>query len=373
MPIKSQKIVGRIEGNITGEKIYLYRSHQLIRGGGIMPDKIDSANVVNGLFVFDVIPPKEPVFATMVQCKKNIRDEIGRLNLFLGSDSIYLYASDSLKAPRLYGSAINYDYMNLVRELEPLETIYNSALKLDYWERSALPDGLHNKNFISYRINRFAKLKEDRSVVYETFIRKNPYSWVSLYAFYEMFNDHVQNHSSYNRLKELYLLLGAKLKYSNVGKEIDTLLQQKSNVYIGMQAPDFRMLNTDQKPIHLNDYKGKHVLLEFWASWCAPCRQEASTLVRAYQKYALKGFDILSISLDVETQKNKWIAAIKKDRTGLWEHISDFKGFDSPITKQYDVRGIPQNYLIDPDGKIVAENLRGSNLEDLLEELFYGK
>ena len=125
------------------------------------------------------------------------------------------------------------------------------------------------------------------------------------------------------------------------------------------QAPDFTLPDTTGTPVSLSSFKGKYVLVDFWASWCGPCRQENPNVVRAYNQFKDKNFTILGVSLD--KNKNAWLEAIKND--GLtWNHVSDLKYWNSEAAALYDVQSIPYNVLIDPDGKIIAEDLRGGNL-----------
>ncbi|MEZ5045841.1 MAG: TlpA disulfide reductase family protein [Chitinophagaceae bacterium] len=131
----------------------------------------------------------------------------------------------------------------------------------------------------------------------------------------------------------------------------------------GNPAPDFEGLTPDGKTVRLSDFKGKYVLVDFWASWCAPCRNENPNVVKAYEQFKGKNFTILGVSLD--SHKEKWIEAIAADHLS-WTHISELKGWGSAIARNYQVNSIPANFLIDPNGQIVASNLRG---EKLIEKL----
>lgn len=135
---------------------------------------------------------------------------------------------------------------------------------------------------------------------------------------------------------------------------------------IGKDAPEFALPDTKGKMIRLSSFKGKYVLLDFWASWCGPCRQESPNVVRAYNKYKQKNFEILSVSLD--SKKDDWLSAINKDQL-TWTHVSDLNGWESTVVRLYHVEGIPATFLLDPNGVVVARDLRGPALDQKLEEL----
>jgi peroxiredoxin len=138
-------------------------------------------------------------------------------------------------------------------------------------------------------------------------------------------------------------------------------------VSVGHKAPDFTVGGIDGKPINLADYKGKYVLLDFWASWCAPCRQENPNVVKQYAIYHPKGLNILGISLDQD--KSAWQQAVTKDNLS-WAHASDLKNFEGPTEVLYHVEAIPSNFLIDPNGIIIAKNITGTSLEEFLNKTF---
>ncbi len=136
---------------------------------------------------------------------------------------------------------------------------------------------------------------------------------------------------------------------------------------IGSIAPDFSMAQPDGTQLKLSDLKGKYVLLDFWASWCRPCRAENPNNVRMYKKYASQGFEILSVSLD--DNKGRWLGAIQADSM-TWKHVSQLQGWSGSVNQNYKVTGIPMTFLLDKEGKIIAKNLRGPGLEAKLNEIF---
>jgi peroxiredoxin len=155
--------------------------------------------------------------------------------------------------------------------------------------------------------------------------------------------------------------------YPNLAAQLDKRIKIQTQFSEGRVAPDFTQLTPEGEEFSLSDLRGKYVLIDFWASWCGPCRRENPNVVRLYNQYKDKGFDILGVSLDRD--KGRWLAAIEKDQL-TWNHISDLKGWSNAVAKQYSITSIPRTILIDPEGKIVAKDLRGASLEAKLQELF---
>jgi peroxiredoxin len=199
-------------------------------------------------------------------------------------------------------------------------------------------------------------------------IRKNPSSPVAFlalqqYAGWDLNPDKIE--PLFNSLPE------AVRAYPSV-KSFKEQLETAKLTGIGRVAPEFTQNDTLDQPVQLSSFKGRYLLIDFWASWCGPCRQENPNVVKVFNQYKDKNFHILGISLDRAGQKDKWMKAIHDDNL-TWSHVSDLKFWDNAVSKQYGIRAIPQNLLLDPAGKIIAKNLRGEALAKKMEELLGGK
>ncbi|WP_282053371.1 AhpC/TSA family protein [Maribacter luteus] len=167
--------------------------------------------------------------------------------------------------------------------------------------------------------------------------------------------------------KELFDLFSEQNKKSKYGKIIESYIELYAEPKIGGQFIDFEMIDLNGNQKKLSELKGKTILLDFWASWCAPCRKENPNLVKTYNKFKSKGFEIFAVSLD--ENKENWLKAIKNDHL-YWYHVNDLKGNGNKASLIYGVEGIPDSFLIDQNGVIVARDLRGKELNEKLVELF---
>jgi peroxiredoxin len=198
----------------------------------------------------------------------------------------------------------------------------------------------------------------------EAFITKNPQSPMSLILLKELMMGRQQLGNS----DSLFQLLAPALRDLPSGRLIAERIESFHRVAVSQMAPEIVLPDSTGKLIKLSDMKGKYVLIEFWTSGCKPCREENPHLVKAYTALKDKNFEILGVSLDQQPNgRSAWLKAIKKD--GLkWLHVSDLKGHASPVAKVYGVHGVPANFLVDPSGKIIANNLRGENVLELLQK-----
>jgi len=168
-------------------------------------------------------------------------------------------------------------------------------------------------------------------------------------------------------LDELATKFQKDLPDSPYTKQFVAQVESLRSLAIGMPAPDIQLPNPAGDTVSLSSLQGKYVMIDFWAAWCKPCRMENPNVVRMYKKYKDEGFEIYGVSLD--RSKEDWVGAIEKDQL-TWEHVSDLQYFDSQAARLYNINAIPATVLIDPDGKIIAKNLRGSALEEKLAEIF---
>ncbi len=170
-------------------------------------------------------------------------------------------------------------------------------------------------------------------------------------------------------IDSVYNLLAPAFKKMPTALNIKNKADQQHIVSIGQAAPLFSQPDTSGKMVTLASFKGKYVLVDFWASWCHPCREESPFLIKAYQKYHVKNFEILSVSLDSKNGQGAWMKAIHDDKTSAWAQVSDLQGWKNVASTMYGINAIPQNYLLDPSGKIIATDLRGDELDKKLSEV----
>jgi thiol-disulfide isomerase/thioredoxin len=164
----------------------------------------------------------------------------------------------------------------------------------------------------------------------------------------------------------LYMHMSPEIKETRQGQEVSDYIALNKNIKVGDHFADFEQQDSAGNKVKLSSLKGKYILIDFWASWCGPCRAENPTLVKTYQAYKNKGFVILGVSLD--DNKVNWLSALKQDKLE-WANVSDLRGDKNRAALIYGIMGIPDNFLIDDKGIIIARNLRGEKLEEKLKEL----
>ena len=201
-----------------------------------------------------------------------------------------------------------------------------------------------------------------RKDLYESYIRQHPNDELSLYAM-NMYS--FINRENPLEIKSLLLVLGKELQNTEQMMAIKNDAEENEKFLIGAKAPEFTQTDTNGVAVSLASYKGKYVLVDFWASWCKPCRAQNPSLLRLYQKYNDKGFTILGVSLD--SKKEAWLKAIHNDKLE-WQQVSDLNLWNNAVAKQYKISYVPQNYLLDMNGVIIGKNLNEDELNEVLEK-----
>jgi peroxiredoxin len=279
------------------------------------------------------------------------------LDVYLGNDNVSLTGDAlKLKSVLVTGAKYNEDYKLYQQQFNPLkEKLGVLAGKINGEPAGAKRDSL---------IRQFVSVKSSVEKQVNVFIKEKPASPVSSFVLF------VVNplFDGVNVLENKYNALQPAAKKGNYAKMIEQMIVASKVGSIGSVAADFTQNDTANNPVKLSSFKGKYVLVDFWASWCRPCRMENPNVVAAYNTFKGKNFTVLSVSLDKE--KENWVKAITDDKL-TWTHVSDLQYWNNAAARLYNIESIPQNMLLDPEGKIIAKDLRGDDLQNTLKQLLH--
>ncbi|TKC56913.1 AhpC/TSA family protein [Pedobacter hiemivivus] len=330
--------------------------------------KSDSATLVNGAFKFTgniagiansrMTLSREGIRDKEIYGTKGLGDVV---YVSFGKEKIQINSPDSLYNAKWTGSKVYNEMLAFDKQVGPtvMTVHHNANVAINRSSPAQQKDTAYfkalDKQVQALRIARGQKML--------VFAKNNPNSYFALQALSESVSGYGVKS---DMVLPLFNKLSEPLRLSYTGQGLYKLLNAHIVTAIGVNAPNFTQQDVNGKSVSLVDFKGKYVLIEFWASWCSPCRAESPNLLKQYASFKDKGFEILGVSVD--SDKAKWLEAIKKD--GLtWPQISDLKGWDNEARKVYGISGVPANFLVSPEGKIIGSHLMGEALNKKLAEL----
>lgn len=342
----------KIEGEIArfdGKTIFLHHKWE-------EKDVTDSAKINKGKFTFNLksVDPNMYWFTLS-------NDINAQPNYIFFADNAPIKVrllADSLPFSSIQAGQSQNDYVdyrliisNFITIQQKMQTDFNQAVQ---------NGDMNTQNAIR---TEYQNLNQKYIEGLKSFIRTHPKSAVAGYVIYSDFNN---PNIPLKEVEEALSYIDKSVAETKFIKLANKRIDLIRGTTVGYTANNFSQTSTDGKKVSLSDFKGKYVLIDFWASWCRPCRMENPNVVAAYNRFKNKGFTVLGVSMD--SNRDPWLAAIQQDNL-TWTHVSDLKGWGNEVGKLYGVTGIPQNYLIDKEGKIVAKDLRGPALDEKLAEI----
>lgn len=319
---------------------------------------IDTGIIIGKKFIIKGTVPR-PMLATVYIRPERARfsggpNRMDQIDVYLEKGIVTINTPDSLSTAIIGGTPLNKDYRDLVKLLAPFK-IEEEALYIAKRRAQDLPE------YMPAVKAAYAELASRQKPAEEAFINSHLQSLVGL----ELLTTAINPAFELQKAKGFFYKFPKELRESLTGKTYANLF----NTAIGCQAPDFTAKNLKGEDITLSSYKGKYVLLDFWASWCMPCRADNPHVRKLYDQYKDDNFTVVGYSVDNgEVGKKYWLKAINMDGV-TWDQISELNGFQSVAAKLYGITAVPTNFLIDPTGKIIAKDLRHEDLDNKLADL----
>lgn len=317
--------------------------------------KQDSAKVTNGRFFFQG-EIKEPAMAYLFNSHFSKEPLSVTFILEKGNSTI----KENLNSPKrieIIGGPNQESFKEFSASMSKIEAPLDSLFEL--YKPAAMERKQEEMDRLSELMNPYSEKKKE---VIKNYISKHPKSFVSLLF---LFNTVETNQEKFAIVEKLFSDLDSSIQNSGTGEIVNYVLSVRKKTRVGATAMDFTLNDEKGNPVKLSDFRGKYVFLDFWAAWCVPCRIENANIVKAFNKYKDKNFTVLGVSLDSDSAK--WQQAIKDDKL-TWTQLCDFKEFSSETAQKYLIRSLPVNFLLDPNGVIIARDLHGDELEKELEK-----
>jgi thiol-disulfide isomerase/thioredoxin len=326
---------------------------------------VEEAKVINGKFTIKgELTGPSPATLSLQEVNPVSSKPFSRLefeqntcNLFLDGGSITVSTKTFLWDAVVKGPAVTNDYQAYQLQIKKLSLLESKMGEVYDAYRKEKNKEAYEKVFSIYEGMRELYYMEQLA-----FVKTHPSSPISVY-FTKLA---LGVNADAAKGEPMFLLLSHEVQNSEEGKEISTQISIGRRSMVGVAATDFTQPDPEGKPISLSSFKGKYVLVDFWASWCGPCRAESPNLVKAYEKYKTRNFEIFSVSFD--EKKDKWLRAVKEDKFS-WAQAGDMKGADNEAGVLYGIMSIPFNILLNPEGMIIARDLRGEELDKKLADL----
>ncbi|MDR1719779.1 MAG: AhpC/TSA family protein [Dysgonamonadaceae bacterium] len=321
-------------------------------------ESIDSVVVANGLFEFKGNTPEI--------CLGRLQSDGKTKDLFLCGEPLQVEVQDKLN-PKNGKPYIQWEASGS-EEQKAYETSQEIEMGKAFIDLGLMM-AMSKEKDDPVKLDSLVKMKNSLAEATDNRIRKYVDDNLDRVALTYFIGDFLAKNYPVEYVDSCYARLSQRVKDTSSGMQLAEKMAALKQVNVGGIAPDIALPSPDGTEIKLSALRGKYVLIDFWASWCAPCLREAPNVREVYAKYHNKGFEVFGVSLDSEKQRNAWIEAIKK--FGLnWPQVSSLKGWECPVAKAYNVTGIPKTFLLDKQGRIIATDLRGDALKEKMKSLF---